>query len=231
MTTKSTPTPPVQSALAVLDPETTAASPQPAPEAPAAVAMACTPRFTCVLPLEFVTLDMKVGEAFLSDDPGLRCAVAATSGSTLLMLNAGMPLEKRELALQDWRKERLAFLGTDSREIATFLATHPEYAAGKVDLFALDCALRAARELTANERMEVRIAAKKALNEAVAKHALDDEKGRFPNYCVIRGDASVQLFRHRKTAIQWGGEGNHGFHLIPLDITKRECRFPAFEVD
>jgi hypothetical protein len=207
----------------------------PLTETPVAAPSAPPPIFTTELPVLFVSLDAKVREAYLSDDIEMVCGIAATSGSTLLIVNAGLALDHRERAFQIWRKRELEKLASVTSEIGRFLSTHPElreqYDAGTVDLHVLDRAMHEARDTAMKRRMESIVAAKNALRSAVAKVTPDDSEGRFPRLCIIRADGEIGLFRNRPTALAFGREGNLGFHLIPLDTANREFKPAHFEGD
>lgn len=215
--------------------------PRTTPEFPAANAAADAaaiekprpPIHTTTLPVAHVTLDAKVRDAYLSGDLETICAIAAITGAAVLIASAGHPLDQRETAFRIWRKRGLESLASSSPEIGSFLATHPElraeYDAGTVDLLVLDLALHDAREEENRKRVEYLAASKQGLREAVSAHTADDFEGRIPRYCVIRADGEMKLFRQRPAAVIFGRDGNHGFHLIPLDTANRSFHPANYE--
>lgn len=206
---------------------TTPLPPSPSAGLPALVAIdrPHPPVHTLVLPLHLVALDIEVREKYLSDDLTTICDIAGKSNSAVLIASAGLPQENRETSFAIWRRQGLDKLAVAVPEIWDFLATNAqaltEYQAATIDLLHLDRLLH--DDLVEKKRVALvlLLSRKQALKDALTRNTPDIIEGRFPKWCVVRGDGEMSLFHSRSTAQEWARVGNTGFHLIPLATVDR----------
>jgi len=189
------------------------------------------PVHTIVLPAALVALDIEVRADFLqSDDLETICAVAGKAGAAVLIASAGQPREQRENAFAIWRKAGLEKLAVACPGIIDFLGGNAElleaYETATIDLLKLDRLMHDGIEAKEQQRRDRLTHGKQTLMDVLSKNTPDLIEGRFPRYCVIRGDGEMKLFHSRENAVEWCRCVDASFHLIPLDREKRKFHLP-----